>query len=193
MSQNVGQGSGAKMEAMDRRALAAEVDAACRLSGEFQLRSGKRSSEYFDKYLFESNPTLLRRVCEAMVPLIPADTDLLGGLELGGVPIATVVGQITGLPTVFVRKQAKDYGTCRLAEGADIACRTVTLIEDVITTGGAVRNAALALRSDTANVSNVICAIDRRTETGSVLDDVSVAVLAVLTKSDLDDARRLHS
>jgi len=94
---------------------------------------------------------------------------------------------------VFVRKQAKDYGTCRLAEGADIACRTVTLIEDVITTGGAVRNAALALRSDTANVSNVICAIDRRTETGSVLDDVSVAVLAVLTKSDLDDARRLHS
>jgi len=181
------------MEAMDRRALAAEVDAACRLSGEFQLRSGKRSSEYFDKYLFESNPTLLRRVCEAMVPLIPADTDLLGGLELGGVPIATVVGQITGLPTVFVRKQAKDYGTCRLAEGADIACRTVTLIEDVITTGGAVRNAALALRSDTANVSNVICAIDRRTETGSVLDGVSVAVLAVLTKSDLDDARRLHS
>jgi len=181
------------MEAMDRRALAAEVDAACRLSGEFQLRSGKRSSEYFDKYLFESNPTLLRRVCEAMVPLIPADTDLLGGLELGGVPIATVVGQITGLPTVFVRKQAKDYGTCRLAEGADIACRTVTLIEDVITTGGAVRNAALALRSDTANVSNVICAIDRRTETGSVLDDASVAVLAVLTKSDLDDARRLHS
>jgi|KBSSwiStaDraftv2_1062776.scaffolds.fasta_scaffold17784_7 orotate phosphoribosyltransferase len=193
MSQNAGQVSGAKMEAMDRRALAAEVDAACRLSGEFQLRSGKRSSEYFDKYLFESNPTLLRRVCEAMVPLIPADTDLLGGLELGGVPIATVVGQITGLPTVFVRKQAKDYGTCRLAEGADIACRTVTLIEDVITTGGAVRNAALALRSDTANVSNVICAIDRRTETGSVLDDVSVAVLAVLTKSDLDDARRLHS
>lgn len=125
-----------------------------------------------------------------MVPLIPTDTDLLGGLELGGVPLATVVSQITGLPTVFVRKQAKTYGTCRLAEGADVAGRTVTLIEDVITTGGAVRNAALALRSDNANVSNVICAIDRRTETGDVLNDVSVAVLAVLTKSDLDGAQR---
>ena len=66
----------------------------------------------------------------------------------------------------------------------------VTLIEDVITTGGAVRNAALAPRSDNANVSNVICAIDRRTETGDVLNDVSVAVLAVLTKSDLDGAQR---
>jgi orotate phosphoribosyltransferase len=192
MSQDVGY-TGAKMDAMDYRVLAAEVDAACRLSGEFQLRSGERSSEYFDKYLFESNPTLLRHVCQAMVPLIPTGTDLLGGLELGGVPLATVVGQITGLPTVFVRKQAKTYGTCRLAEGPDVAGRTVTLIEDVITTGGAVRNAALALRSDNANVSNVICAIDRRTETGSVLIDVSIAVLAVLTKSDLDGAHRPHS
>jgi orotate phosphoribosyltransferase len=106
------------------------------------------------------------------------------------VPLAIVLGQITVLPTVFVREQAKTYGTCRLAEGLDVAARTVTLIEDAITTGGAVRNAALALRRDNANVSNVICAIDRRTETTGVLDDVSVAVLAVLTKSDLDDALR---
>lgn len=56
----------------------------------------------------------------------------------------------------------------RSAEGADVAGRTVTLIEDVITTGGAVRNAAMALRSDNAIVSTVICAIDRRSETGSV-------------------------
>jgi orotate phosphoribosyltransferase len=192
MFQDVGS-TDAKMDAMDRRVLAAEVDAACRLSGEFQLRSGERSSEYFDKYLFESNPTLLRHVCQAMVPLIPTGTDLLGGLELGGVPIATVVGQITGLPTVFVRKQPKTYGTCRLAEGADVTGRTVTLIEDVVTTGGAVRNAALALRRDNANVSNVICAIDRRTETGGVLNDVSITVLAVLTKNDLDGTHRPSS
>ncbi|MDT5407892.1 MAG: orotate phosphoribosyltransferase [Mycobacterium sp.] len=179
----------AKMDAMERSVLAAQVDAACRLSGEFLLRSGERSNEYFDKYLFESNPTLLRNVCQAMVPLIPTGTDLLGGLELGGVPLATVLSQITGLPTVFVRKQAKTYGTCRLAEGPDVAGRTVTLIEDVITTGGAVRNAALALRRGNAIVSNVICAIDRRTEPGGVLDDVSIAVLAVLTKGDLDGAR----
>jgi len=71
------------------------------------------------------------------VPLIPTGTDLLGGLELGGVPLATVVSQLTGIPTVFVRKEAKTYGTCRLAEGADVAGRAVALIEDVITTGGA--------------------------------------------------------
>ncbi|UNB52907.1 orotate phosphoribosyltransferase [Mycolicibacterium sp. YH-1] len=177
---------------MDQR-LAADVNAACRLSGQFKLRSGQHSNEYFDKYLFESNPELLKRVSQAMVPLIPSGTDLLGGLELGGVPLAAVLSQITGLPTVFVRKEAKTYGTCRLAEGADVAGRTVTLIEDVITTGGAVRNAALALRRDDADVTTVICAIDRRPETGCVLDAVSVAVLAVLTKADLDDAQRARS
>ena len=172
---------------MDLR-LAADIDAACRLSGQFELRSGQRSNEYFDKYLFEANPELLKRVSQAMVPLIPCDTDVLGGLELGGVPLATVVSQISGLPTVFVRKEAKQYGTCRLAEGADVAGRTVTLIEDVITTGGAVRDAALALRRDGADVSTVICAIDRRREAGSALDDVCLTVFAVLTKADLDSA-----
>ena len=181
------------MEDMDRTHLAVDVNAACRLYGQFQLRSGQTSNEYFDKYLFEADPALLKRVSQAMVPLIPSNTELLGGLELGGVPIATVLSQITGLPTVFVRKEAKKYGTCRLAEGANVAGRTVTLIEDVITTGGAVRNAALALRSDNADVSTVICAIDRRPETGSVLDDISVAVLAVMTKSELDIAQGLRA
>ncbi|EFV12462.2 orotate phosphoribosyltransferase [Segniliparus rugosus] len=174
---------------MDRCALAAEVDAVCRLTGEFRLRSGERSNEYFDKYLFESDPMLLRRVCEAMVPLIPSDADLLGGLELGGVPLAVVLGQLTGLPTLFVRKEAKAYGTCRLAEGADIAGRAVTLVEDVVTTGGAVRAAASVLRRSGAEVSHVVCAIDRRNGTRGVLDDAQIAVLAVLTKGDLDDAR----
>jgi orotate phosphoribosyltransferase len=77
-------------------------------------------------YLFEANPELHKRVSKAMVPLIPSDTDVLGGLELGGVPLATVASQISALPTLFVRKEAKQYGTCRLAEGADVAGRTVT-------------------------------------------------------------------
>ncbi|WP_029106266.1 phosphoribosyltransferase family protein [Mycobacterium sp. URHD0025] len=174
---------------MDRELLAADVNQACRLQGQFQLRSGQISHEYFDKYLFESDPQLLRRVCEAMVPLIPADTDLLGGLELGGVPLATVMSQLTGIPTLFVRKAAKTYGTCRLAEGADIAGKTITLIEDVITTGGAVRDAAQALRSEHGTVATAICAINRSADPTAVLRDVGLTVRAVLTKADLDSAR----
>ena len=121
--------------------LARDIDGCCRLTGEFTLRSGQVAPEYFDKYLFESDPALLLRVARQMTALLPADTELLGGLELGGVPIATVLSSLTGRPALFVRKQAKEYGTCKLAEGPDVAGRRVTLVEDVITTGGAVRDA----------------------------------------------------
>jgi orotate phosphoribosyltransferase len=179
------------MGAVDQlTSLARDIDATCRLTGEFTVRSGQVVSEYFDKYLFESQPLLLRRVAEAMVPLLPSDAELLGGLELGGVPIATMVSSLTGTPALFVRKAAKTYGTCRLAEGAEVAGRTVVLIEDVITTGGAVRAAATALRERGADVRTVVCAIDRSPVGTRPLDDVAVDVRAVLTRDDLDRAFR---
>ncbi len=175
-----------------RSELAAAVDACCRLTGTFTLRSGQVASEYFDKYLFEAQPALLARVAEAMVPLLPADTELLGGLELGGVPIATIVSARTGLPALFVRKEAKTYGTCKLAEGPDVAGRRITLIEDVITTGGAVRDATRALRAAGATIETVVCAIDRSPADVNPLADVGLGVRPVLTKADLDAARALR-
>lgn len=169
--------------------LAADVDACCRLTGEFTLRSGQAATEYFDKYLFEADPALLGRVAAQMVDLLPQDTDLLGGLELGGVPIATMVSSVTGLPALFVRKQAKEYGTCKLAEGPDVSGRRVTLIEDVITTGGAVRDATRELRAAGAIVEVVVCAIDRSPGGSHPLADVGLEVRPVLTKAQLDAAR----
>src|SRR5215218_6248688 len=159
--------------------LARDVDTCCRLTGEFTLRSGQVASEYFDKYLFETDPALLARVASAMVPLLPESTDLLGGLEMGGIPIVTVVSAQTGLPALFVRKQGKTYGTCKLAEGPDVAGRRVTLIEDVITTGGAVRDATVALREARATVETVVCAIDRSPEGNDPLADVGLEVRPV--------------
>ncbi|WP_109509516.1 orotate phosphoribosyltransferase [Nocardioides speluncae] len=169
--------------------LAADIDACCRLTGEFLLRSGQTSTEYFDKYLFESDPALLARVADQMVALVPDGTELLGGLELGGIPIATAVSARTGLPALFVRKKAKEYGTGKLAEGPAVEGRRVTLVEDVITTGGAVRDATNALRAAGAVVETVVCAIDRSPADVNPLADVGLEVLAVLTKAELDAAR----
>ncbi len=166
--------------------LARDVDASCRLQGRFTLRSGQTATEYFDKYLFEAQPELLARVVAQMEGLVPDGTELLGGLELGGVPIATVLSARTGLPALFVRKKAKEYGTCKLAEGPDVAGRRVTLVEDVITTGGAVRDATRALRDAGAVVETVVCAIDRSPEGSRPLDDVGLEVRPVLTKAALD-------
>ncbi|MGH3165263.1 MAG: orotate phosphoribosyltransferase [Trebonia sp.] len=170
--------------------LARDIDARCRLHGTFTLRSGQVSDEYFDKYLFESDPELLRRVVRAMVPLVPSGTELLGGLELGGVPIAAVLSQMIKQPALFVRKKAKEYGTQRLAEGGDPSGRVVTLVEDVITTGGAVVNAARALRSLGATVTTVVCAIDRSGQGGDALISEGIEIRSVLTKAVLDSVSK---
>ncbi|MDT7672966.1 MAG: orotate phosphoribosyltransferase [Pseudonocardiales bacterium] len=92
---------------MDRADLAAALFTSSHLTGTFTLRSGRTATAYFDKYRFESDPTLLAAISSHLLPLVPAGTDLLAGLELGGIPIATGLGLRSGLPMVFVRKIAK--------------------------------------------------------------------------------------
>jgi len=150
------------MAGMDRSELADRLQAACRLQGRFVLRSGQVAGVYFDKYLFEADPVLLRAVAEHCASLIPEGTEVLAGLELGGVPLSTALSLMTGLPQVLVRKQAKAYGTAKLAEGPEISGRRTLVVEDVITTGGQVVESAEALRRDEALVSSVLCVIDRR-------------------------------
>lgn len=175
---------------MEDPTLAADIDARCRLTGTFTLRSGQVADTYFDKYLFEADPQLLARVATQMLALLPDGTELLGGLELGGVPIATIVSARTGIPALFVRKKAKEYGTSKLAEGPDVLGRRVTLIEDVITTGGAVRDATTALREAGAIVDTVVCAIDRSPAADNPLADLGLEIRAILTRAQLDAAAR---
>jgi orotate phosphoribosyltransferase len=165
--------------------LAQRVAERCRLSGTFRLRSGRTATTYFDKYLFEADPAILREVAEQMVPLVPDDTEVLAGLELGGVPVATALSLATGLPAAFVRKQAKAYGTARLAEGAVIKGRRVLVIEDVITTGGQVARSTSDLRDRGADLDTVLCVIDRSGGAHVELDALSLQVRSLFTTADL--------
>jgi orotate phosphoribosyltransferase len=165
--------------------LARRVYDASHLTGSFRLRSGQVSDEYFDKYLFEADPALLREVAEAMRPLLP-DCDVLAGMELGGIPIATVLSQLTGLPTVFMRKQAKEYGTCKAAEGPPVDGLRVVLVEDVVTTGGALLDSAPMLRAAGAVVEVVVCAIDRQQGGQERLAAAGLELRAALTRETLE-------
>jgi orotate phosphoribosyltransferase len=168
--------------------LAAELRAACQLTGEFTLRSGLTSGEYFDKYRFEADPVLLRRVAEAMVPLVPPDTQLLAGPELGAIPLVTMLSAVTGLPARFVRKEPKTYGTAQQIEGGPVSGRRLTVVEDVVTRAGAVLQAVDALRSAGAEVTTVLCAIDREHDGRANLAAAGLDLRAVLTRTDLDRA-----
>ena len=146
---------------MTKQELAKKIYEVAHLTGEFKLRSGQTSNEYFDKYRFEARPEILREIAKHMVPLIPPGTEVLAGLEMGGIPIATALSLETGLPCVFVRKEAKAYGTCKFAEGLEITGKNVCIIEDVITTGGQVVLSTADIRSLGAKVQDVLCVIHR--------------------------------
>jgi len=168
--------------------LAQRVNSIARLTGTFTIRSGQIASEYFDKYRFEADPVLLADIASARVPLLPPDTEVLAGLELGGVPIATALSLETGIPAAFVRKEAKAYGTAQLAEGADVAGKRVTVIEDVITTGGQVVISTQQLRALGAIVDHVVCVIDRSPDHGGALSAEGLTMTALLTRAQLDAA-----
>jgi orotate phosphoribosyltransferase len=120
-----------------------------------------------------------------MLDLVPPGTEVLAGLELGGVPIATAMSLASGLPAVFVRKEAKEYGTCKAVEGADIEGRSVALVEDVITTGGAVADAARLVEAAGGVVVAVVCAIWRGVGTARIDALGDTPVLAAMSSRGL--------
>ena len=168
--------------------LARRVYDTAHLTGEFTLRSGQVSNEYFDKYLLEADPALLRELADLLAPLVPDETEALAGLELGGVPVATVLSQVTGLPALFVRKKAKDYGTAKLAEGGELDGRRITIVEDVVTSGGQVVLSCADLRERGAKVDTVLCLIDREQGGREALEEIGLELRALFTMSELKAA-----
>jgi orotate phosphoribosyltransferase len=171
-----------------RRALARRIYETAHITGSFTLRSGVVSNEYFDKYLFEADPPLLADIARALAPTVGAGVDALAGLELGGVPIATMLSQVTGVPARFVRKQAKTYGTCRLAEGGEIDGQRLLIVEDVVTSGGAVLDAVRELRARGAICERVVCVIDRESGGRDGLAAVDLALEPLFTMTELKAA-----
>lgn len=158
----------------------------CRLTGEFHLRSGRTATEYFDKYQFEADPVLLDAITEQLAVLVPEGTEVLAGLEMGGIAVVTALARHARLPCAFVRKQAKEYGTRRLAEGAEIAGRRVLIVEDVVTSGGQIAISAKELRHLGAHVHHALCVIDRQEGGSQALTAEGITLRALLTRQDLE-------
>ena len=168
--------------------LARRVRDRCRLTGRFVLRSGRVAAEYFDKYQFEADPALLGELAEAMAPLIPEGTEVLAGLEMGGIAVVTALGQRTGLPCAFVRKAAKPYGTARLAEGAEVRGRRVLIVEDVVASGGQIAISTGHLRELGAQIDSALCVIDRQEGGAVALAADGIRLQALLRREELDQA-----
>jgi len=96
-----------------------------------------------------------------------------------------MLSQVTGIPALFVRKEAKTYGTCQLAEGAEIAGRRLTVVEDVVTSGGQVVISCGDLRERGGIVEHALCVIDRESGGPAALRDTGVELRALFTMTEL--------
>lgn len=165
--------------------LAARIYRACYLEGDFTLRSGRSSKFYFDKYQFEADPILLDDIATRMLQLIPADTEVLAGLEVGGIPVVTALSRVSGLPAAFIRKESKGYGTARFAEGAAVAGRRITVVEDVVTSGGQIVLSTQDIRGIEGIVDHALCVVDRQQGGQEKLAEVGLQLRALFTAAEL--------
>lgn len=171
---------------MNKLQLGKTISHVSTIYGEFTLRSGQIATVYFDKYLFEADPVILSAVADHMLDILPVQLVRLAGLEMGGIPIATAMSLKSNLPLVLVRKEAKKYGTCNLIEGGEIEGKELIIIEDVVTSGGAILDAVFNLRLKGAIVNHVCCVIDRESSGRANIEAAQLTFTPLFTKSELE-------
>jgi len=163
------------------------------LEGDFLLRSGRRSSYYLDKYRFETRPELLRPLGERLAAAArehEPDAVRLAGPALGAVALAASASLASGLPFVIVRDSAKEYGTANRLEGPFEQGELVCLLEDVVTSGGALTEAVDALREAGLVVRNAICVVDREEGGADALARLGVRLRSLYRAGDLVPAAK---
>jgi orotate phosphoribosyltransferase len=157
---------------------------ASELHGDFVLSSGKRSTVYFDKFLFLTRPDLLRELAREITRLLPYGTDHLAAPEGAATLLVAAVSLETGLPVAVVRKEPKAYGTKEQVEGYAPAGARAVLLEDVSTTGHQVAAAAKILEAAGVEIVRIVLAIDRGGADHLREAGYDVAAVAVLRPAD---------
>lgn len=170
--------------------LGAQLRAHALLEGDFVLRSGRRSSYYLDKYRFETLPELLGPLGERLAAAVrefEPDAARLAGPALGAVALAASASLASGLPFVIVRETAKEYGTGNRLEGLFEEGELVCVIEDVVTSGGALAEAVEALREAGLEVRNAVCVVDREEGGADALARLGVRLRSLYRAGELVD------
>jgi orotate phosphoribosyltransferase len=164
------------------------------LEGDFVLRSGRRSSWYLDKYRFETDPEILRALGQRLAEEVRAcepEAVRLAGPALGAVALAASAAMASGLPFIIVRGETKEYGTAKRIEGPFEPGELVCLLEDVVTSGGALADAVEAVRAEGLVVRHAVCVVDRDEGGSDALARLGVRLRSLFRASELLEMRKV--
>jgi orotate phosphoribosyltransferase len=164
------------------------------LEGDFVLRSGRRSSWYLDKYRFETEPEILRALGEALAGAVDEcepEAVRLAGPALGAVALAASAAMASELPFIIVRGETKEYGTAKRIEGPFESGELVCLLEDVVTSGGALAEAVSAVREEGLVVRNAVCVVDREEGGSDALARLGVRLRPLFRARELLEMRKV--
>jgi orotate phosphoribosyltransferase len=156
------------------------------LWGDFTLRSGRKSKYYIDKYRFSTDPQVLAELGRRFAVHITDEVTRIAGAELGGVPLAAITAVTANKPYVIVRNQKKDYGTSKLVEGVIEKGDRILLVEDILTTGGQVLEAAKSLQEAGAEIVKIVAVIDRLEGARANIEGAGFELASLLTTADLN-------
>lgn len=173
---------------MNRDQLAKRIADVSLLRGEFTLRSGRKSNYYLDKYLFETQPDVLAALGQLFAEKVTPDVQRIAGAELGAVALAAATSIACGKPFVIIRNQKKDYGTSKLVEGKIDPGERVLIVEDVLTTGGQVIEAAKSIEGVDGKVVKIVAVIDRLEGARQNIEGAGYTFESLFTTKDLSVA-----
>ena len=161
--------------------------------GDFKLSSGKKSEHYVNCKPVTLQGDALMFISWCMLECLEEDCDAVGGLTLGADPLVAGVAMVSAieeryLDGLIVRKEPKGHGTKAWIEGPTLAPGSkVTVLEDVITTGGSAIKAAKRLRDAGYVVENVVAIINRQegTEADDAMDDADLNLISLFKLEEL--------
>lgn len=169
-------------EALQAKEVGGDIVAAALQRGKFVLRSGESSSFYFDKYLFETKPTILRRLAQMFAERVPEGVDRLAATDGGAVALATAASLATGLPFVIIMRD----DSAAPVRGELYRGETVALIQDVVDSGGQAVDAARQIGHLGAKVAGIISVVDRQAGGAASIAEAGFHYEALFTLSDLN-------
>lgn len=159
-------------------------------TGDFTLKSGRRSTWFIDAKQTVCRPEGMALVAEGVLSLLPDDVTAIGGLTMGADPVAYVtagVGAVRGRPlkAFSVRKEAKDHGGGGEVAGALDPGDRVVVTEDAVTRGTSLLQAVHAVRRAGAEVVLAVAVVDRGGTAAEVLGAEGVPFVALVGAPDL--------